>query len=92
MVTTESKVAMMTTGSKVAVMTTGSKVAKIKTGSKVEKITTGYKVGIINSFDFNNEKNRLINSQSELLQAKYNYIFSTKVLDFYQGNGISLSK
>ena len=51
-----------------------------------------YNVGIINSFDFNNEKNRLINSQSELLQAKYNYIFSTKVLDFYQGGGISLSK
>ena len=51
-----------------------------------------YKVGIINSFDFNNEKNRLINAQSELIQAKYNYIFSTKVLDFYQGGGISLSK
>jgi outer membrane protein len=51
-----------------------------------------YNVGIINSFDFNNEKNRLMNSQSELLQAKYNYIFSTKVLDFYQGGGISLSK
>tara|TARA_B110000046_G_scaffold112201_1_gene119338 strand:+ start:30695 stop:32143 length:1449 start_codon:yes stop_codon:yes gene_type:complete len=51
-----------------------------------------YNVGIINSFDFNNEKNRLINAQSELLQAKYNYIFSTKVLDFYQGGGISLSK
>ena len=50
-----------------------------------------FKVGIINSFDFNNEKNRLINAQSELLQAKYNYIFSTKVLDFYQGGGISLS-
>ena len=51
-----------------------------------------YNVGIINSFDFNNEKNRLMNAQSELLQAKYNYIFSTKVLDFYQGGGISLSK
>ena len=50
-----------------------------------------FKVGIINSFDFNNEKNRLINAQSELLQAKYNYIFITKVLDFYQGGGISLS-
>ncbi|MDB9963880.1 TolC family protein [Vicingaceae bacterium] len=51
-----------------------------------------YNVGIINSFDFNNEKNRLINAQSELLQAKYNYIFSTKVLGFYQGGSISLSK
>lgn len=51
-----------------------------------------FKVGLINSFDFNNEKNRLANSQSELLQAKYNYIFSTKVLDFYQGKAITLSK
>lgn len=51
-----------------------------------------FKVGLINSFDFNNEKNRLNNSRSELLQAKYNYIFSTKVLDFYQGKAITLSK
>ena len=51
-----------------------------------------FNVGIINSFDFNNEKNRLNNAQSELLQAKYNYIFSTKVLDFYQGKAISFSK
>lgn len=51
-----------------------------------------FKVGLINSFDFNNEKNRLANSQSELLQAKYNYIFSTKVLDFYQGKAITLSE
>lgn len=48
-----------------------------------------FNVGIINSFDFNNEKNRLNNAQSELLQAKYNYIFSTKVLDFYQGKAFS---
>ncbi|MBL4706873.1 MAG: TolC family protein [Flavobacteriales bacterium] len=51
-----------------------------------------FNVGIINSFDFNNEKNRLNNAQSELLQAKYNYIFSTKVLDFYQGKAISFTK
>jgi len=49
-----------------------------------------FNVGLINSFDFNNEKNRLNNAESELLQAKYNYIFSTKVLDFYQGKAISL--
>ena len=51
-----------------------------------------FDVGLINSFDFNTEKNRLINAESELLQAKYNYIFSTKVLDFYQGNTISFNK
>lgn len=51
-----------------------------------------FNVGIINSFDFNNEKNRLTNAQSELLQAKYNYIFSTKVLDFYQGKAFTFNK
>lgn len=48
-----------------------------------------FNVGMINSFDFNNEKNRLNNAKSELLQAKYDYIFRTKVLDFYQGKAIS---
>jgi outer membrane protein len=51
-----------------------------------------FDVGLLNSFDFNNEKNRLNNSESELLQAKYEYIFKTKVLDFYQGKAISFSK
>lgn len=48
-----------------------------------------FDVGMINSFDFNNEKNRLNNANSELLQAKYDYIFRMKVLDFYQGKAIS---
>lgn len=48
-----------------------------------------FDVGLLNSFDFNNEKNRLNNSESELLQAKYEYIFKTKVLDFYQGKAIN---
>jgi outer membrane protein len=51
-----------------------------------------FNVGLVNSFEFNNEKNRLNNAKSELLQAKFNYIFSTRVLDFYQGKAISLSK
>jgi len=49
-----------------------------------------FRVGLINSFEYNNEKNRLNNARSELLQAKYNYIFSTKVLDFYQGKALTL--
>jgi len=49
-----------------------------------------FDVGLVNSFDYSNEKNRLSNAQSELLQAKYNYIFSTKVLDFYQGKAFNL--
>ena len=50
-----------------------------------------FNVGLLNSFEFNTEKNRLNNAESELLQAKFNYIFSTKVLDFYQGKPITFS-
>jgi outer membrane protein len=49
-----------------------------------------FDVGAVNSFDFNNEKNRLSNAESELLQAKYEYIFRTKVLDFYKGEALNL--
>jgi outer membrane protein len=41
--------------------------------------------GIINSVDYLVVKTNLIVSESELLQSKYNLIFSIKVLDFYEG-------
>ncbi|MBA3705817.1 MAG: TolC family protein [Bacteroidetes bacterium] len=44
-----------------------------------------FNVGIVNTNDYNDAKNKLINTQSDLLQAKYQYVFNTKVLDFYQG-------
>lgn len=49
-----------------------------------------FNVGLLNSFDFSNEKNRLIQAESSLLQAKYEFIFKTKVLEFYQGKTLSL--
>lgn len=45
--------------------------------------------GIINSTDFNVISNDYRRAQSDLLQAKYDYIFKLKVLDFYQGKDIS---
>lgn len=50
-----------------------------------------FDVGLLNTFEFNNEKNRLNNAESELLQVKFEYIFKSKVLDFYQGKAISFS-
>ncbi|MCX6294837.1 MAG: TolC family protein, partial [Bacteroidetes bacterium] len=44
-----------------------------------------FNVGLLNSNDYNDAKNKLIKAQSDLLQAKYEYVFKTKVLDFYQG-------
>jgi len=49
-----------------------------------------YSVGMVNSVDYNISKNRLTLAQSELLQAKYEYIFRTKILDFYNGIPIEL--
>ncbi len=49
-----------------------------------------YEVGLVNTVDYNIEKTRLTNTQSDLLQAKYDYIFKMKVLDFYRGVPIRL--
>ncbi|MBW8331006.1 MAG: TolC family protein [Prolixibacteraceae bacterium] len=49
-----------------------------------------FNVGMINSVEYNQVKNNLTNAQSDLLQAKYEYIFRTKILDFYNGQSIVL--
>lgn len=49
-----------------------------------------FNVGMINSVEYNQSKNNLTVAQSDLLQAKYEFIFRTKILDFYNGVPISL--
>lgn len=49
-----------------------------------------FKQGIINSVDYLVSKTNLIVAESQLLQAKYNLIFSYKILDFYTGIPLSL--
>lgn len=49
-----------------------------------------FNVGMINSVEYNQTKNNLTTAQSDLLQAKYEYIFRTKILDFYNGQAIEL--
>jgi outer membrane protein len=44
-----------------------------------------FRQGIINSVDYLVSKTNLIVAESELLQSKFNLIFSYKVLDFYSG-------
>jgi outer membrane protein len=48
-----------------------------------------FNLGAISAFDFNNAKNRLVAAQSTLLQAKFDYLFKLKVLDFYQGKPLT---
>jgi outer membrane protein len=49
-----------------------------------------YEAGRSTVFEFNEARTRLIRSQSEEIQAKYDFIFRTKILDFYNGIPIKL--
>ncbi|WP_394760236.1 TolC family protein [Flavobacterium sp.] len=44
-----------------------------------------YEVGLMNVFDFNQTQTLFVNAQSEVLRTKYDYIFRTKILEFYFG-------
>ena len=44
-----------------------------------------YELGALNFIDYQIAENDLFQSQSDLLRAKYDYIFRLKILDFYQG-------
>jgi outer membrane protein len=48
-----------------------------------------YNLGLINTYDYLLAKTNLAKAQADLLQAKYDYIFRLKVLDFYQGKPLA---
>ncbi len=49
-----------------------------------------FNVGMVNSVEYNQSKNNLTKAKSNLAQSKYDYIFRTKILDFYNGTPIEL--
>lgn len=49
-----------------------------------------FEVGAINAVDFQVAQNNLFNAQADLVSAKYEYVFSVKVLDFYLGKPLTL--
>lgn len=51
-----------------------------------------FNVGMITPVDYNSSKNQLLNAQSEMAQAKYEFVFKTKVLDFYKGLPLNLNE
>ena len=48
-----------------------------------------FNAGLTNSLEFLTATNNLTRTRVELLQAKYDYIFRLKVLDFYAGNPLT---
>ena len=47
-----------------------------------------YQAGAIDAVDYNQAQNDLNGAESDLVRTKYNYVFSLKVLDFYQGKSL----
>ncbi|MEO8794623.1 MAG: TolC family protein [Daejeonella sp.] len=48
-----------------------------------------YSVGLVNSLDFNLAQTNLNKAEFDVIQAKYDLIFRSKVIDFYLGNPIT---
>lgn len=53
-------------------------------------IKTKFDVGLATSLDYNTAATNLTRAQSDMLQAKYNYVFKIKVLDYYEGKPLKL--
>ncbi len=48
-----------------------------------------YNIGVMNSFELEQSRVRFINAESSLINAKYDFVFKTKVLDFYMGKSLT---
>lgn len=62
--------------------------AKISLDSQREAFKNAqerYNFGALSLFDFDLVRNRLVSAESALIRAKYDFVFKTKVLQFYYG-------
>lgn len=71
--------------------TYNANVQRVKALEETFRVTEQrYTLGASNVTDYNVNRNNLFNAQSDLIRAKYTYMFRAKVLDFYMGNGLKL--
>lgn len=49
-----------------------------------------FNVGMVNAVEYNTAKTNMVKASSDLLRAKYEFIFRSKILDFYRGIPITL--
>ena len=59
------------------------------TKASAENTKKRFDLGVVNSFEMVSVQNMLISAESSLLQAKYDFIFKLKVLDYYKGITLS---
>ena len=56
-----------------------------------ENATKRFELGVVNTLELNTSRNLRDRAELDLLNAKYQYIFNMKVLDFYMGRGLTLN-
>jgi outer membrane protein len=71
---------------------TASKKAIVSMEESFRYTEQKFNVGLVTPVDYNAAKTQLLKAQSDLAQSKYEFIFKTKVLDFYKGIPLNLSK
>lgn len=47
-----------------------------------------FSIGMANSLDLDQERTKLVNAKASLTKAKYEFVFKSKVLDFYAGKSL----
>jgi outer membrane protein len=67
---------------------TSSTAAEEASAISFKLMTEKFENGQANAVEFNEAKQNLVKAQSDELQAKYEYLFRTKILDFYKGQAI----
>ncbi|WP_025764843.1 TolC family protein [Dyadobacter tibetensis] len=66
---------------------TANQVQALEEAFRVSQVR--FDVGAINSLDYNIAKANLDRAKSNLVQTKYDYVFRTKILDFYMNRPLS---
>ena len=49
-----------------------------------------YENGKATLTEFNESRNRLVKAQSDAVQATYEYVFQTRLVEFYRGGALTL--
>ena len=44
-----------------------------------------FDVGLMNTFEYNQAQTLFVNAQSEVVRTKFDYIFRTKIVEYYFG-------
>ncbi len=48
-----------------------------------------FTLGMLNTLDYNDSKNKLAKAESDLVQSKYDFVFKQNILNFYQGRPLA---